>query len=275
VRTLRSTEWLLIGYFSYVALLSPTRLPLSVLLLAIALVAVLAVGESRGNPLFFSIARDWAPLVLTLIAYREMDWFTPLAWDHHLEFRWIAFDRSLLYGWGFQRAIESVGALLPTYLEFCYLLVYAVGPFTVAVLYLEHRRNRVNQVLLLYLLGTLLAYALFPFFLSQPPRTLFGDSDLPTVMTALRRINLWIVTGYGIHSSVFPSAHVSSAFSAGWALLLYLPDRKRYGVGMLIYAASVSVAAVYGRYHYAVDVLAGCGVSVIAAGIVLAANKRE
>jgi membrane-associated phospholipid phosphatase len=275
VRTLRSTEWLLIGYFSYVALLSPTRLPLSVLLLAIALVAVLAVGESRGNPLFFSIARDWAPLVLTLIAYREMDWFTPLAWDHHLEFRWIAFDRSLLYGWGFQRAIESVGALLPTYLEFCYLLVYAVGPFTVAVLYLEHRRNRVNQVLLLYLLGTLLAYALFPFFLSQPPRTLFGDSDLPTVMTALRRINLWIVNGYGIHSSVFPSAHVSSAFSAGWALLLYLPDRKRYGVGMLIYAASVSVAAVYGRYHYAVDVLAGCGVSVIAAGIVLAANKRE
>jgi len=275
VRTLRSTEWLLIGYFSYVALLSPTRLPLSVLLLAIALVAVLAVGESRGNPLFFSIARDWAPLVLTLIAYREMDWFTPLAWDHHLEFRWIAFDRSLLYGWGFQRAIESVGALLPTYLEFCYLLVYAVGPFTVAVLYLEHRRNRVNQVLLLYLLGTLLAYALFPFFLSQPPRTLFGDSDLPTVMTALRRINLWIVNGYGIHSSVFPSAHVSSAFSAGWALLLYLPNRKRYGVGMLIYAASVSVAAVYGRYHYAVDVLAGCGVSVIAAGIVLAANKRE
>jgi len=275
VRTLRSTEWLLIGYFSYVALLSPTRLPLSVLLLAIALVAVLAVGESRGNPLFFSIARDWAPLVLTLIAYREMDWFTPLAWDHHLEFRWIAFDRSLLYGWGFQRAIESVGALLPTYLEFCYLLVYAVGPFTVAVLYLEHRRNRVNQVLLLYLLGTLMAYALFPFFLSQPPRTLFGDSDLPTLMTALRRINLWIVNGYGIHSSVFPSAHVSSAFSAGWALLLYLPDRKRYGVGMLIYAASVSVAAVYGRYHYAVDALAGCGVSVIAAGIVLAANKRE
>jgi membrane-associated phospholipid phosphatase len=268
VCALRSTEWLLIGYFSYVALISPTRSPLLVLLLAIALVAVLAYGESRGNPLFFSIARDWAPLLLTLIAYREMDWFTPLAWDHHLEFRWIEFDRSLLYRWGLQHAIESIGAVLPSYLEFCYLLVYAVGPFTVTVLYLEHRRTRVNQVLLLYLLGTLLAYALFPYFPSQPPRTLFGDSDLPTVMTAIRRFNLWIVNGYGIHSSVFPSAHVSSAFSAGWALLLYLPNRKRYGVGMLIYAASVSVAAVYGRYHYAVDVLAGLGVSLVAAFIV-------
>jgi len=87
-------------------------------------------------------------------------------------------------------------------------------------------------------------------------------------MTALRRFNLWIVNGYGIHSSVFPSAHVSSAFSAGWTLLLYLPDRKRYGWGMLIYAVSVSLAAVYGRYHYAVDVLAGFGVSLVAAEII-------
>jgi membrane-associated phospholipid phosphatase len=127
---------------------------------------------------------------------------------------------------------------------------------------------------LLYLLGTLSAYALFPFFLSQPPRTLFATQDVPQVMTALRRFNLWIVNGYGIHSSVFPSAHVSSAFSAGWALLLYLPERKRYGRGMLIYAASVAIAAVYGRYHYAVDVVAGLGVSLVAAGIILAANKR-
>jgi membrane-associated phospholipid phosphatase len=44
---------------------------------------------------------------------------------------------------------------------------------------------------------------------------------------------------------------------------------------MLIYASSVSVATVYGRYHYAVDALAGLGVSVIAAGIVLlAADER-
>jgi membrane-associated phospholipid phosphatase len=269
LQALRSTEWLLIGYFCYVALLSATRLPVLVLFLAASLVAVLAYGESHGNREFFSVARDWVPLALTVVAYREMDWFTPLAWDHHLEFQWIKWDRSLLHRWGLQ------GALLSAYLEFCYLLVYAVGPFTVAVFYLERRRNRVNQALLLYLLGTLLAYALFPYFPSQPPRTLFGDSDLPSVMTALRRFNLWIVNGVGIHSSVFPSAHVSSAFSAAWALLLYLPERKRYGWGMLIYAVSVSVATVYGRYHYAVDALAGLGVSIVAAGIILAANKRE
>src|SRR5260370_3139623 len=88
------------------------------------------------------------------------------------------------------------------------------------------------------------------------------------MVTVVRRFNLWIVGGVGIHSSVFPSAHVSSAFSAGFALLLFLPERKRFGWGMLIYAASVAITTVYGRYHYAVDAIAGLPVSLLAAGLV-------
>jgi membrane-associated phospholipid phosphatase len=113
-------------------------------------------------------------------------------------------------------------------------------------------------------LGTLLSYALFPYFPSDPPRTVFAGSDLPIVMTVLRRFNLWIVGGYGIHSSVFPSAHVSSAFSGAWALLLFLPERRRFGWGMLLYAISVAIATVYGRYHYAADAVAGLEISLVA-----------
>lgn len=268
MKSLRSSEWLLIGYFSYVALLSPRFLPLALVFLVATLIAVLAYGESHGHRHFFSIARDWVPLALTLVAYREMNWFTPLAMDHHLELRWIVWDRAILHGW-------TLGALPASYLEFCYLLVYAVGPATVAILYFARRRDQANPVLFLYLLGTLLAYALFPFFPSDPPRTLFAASDLPSVLTPLRRFNLWIVNGYGIHSSVFPSAHVSSAFSAAWALFLYLPRRKRFGIGMLFYAASVAIATVYGRYHYAVDAVAGLGVSVVAAAVALLATDKH
>ena len=271
LRALRSSEWLLIGYFAYVAIVSSrfplpaavARLPALILILAAGLILTLAYAERIGSTKFFSISRDWLPLIFTLIAYREMDWFTPLSWDHHLEFGWIVWDRSLLYG-GLQTAIESLGAVIPTYLELCYLVVYAVGPFTVATLYFAGQRERVNQVLFVYLLGTLSAYALFPYFPSEPPRTLFAGSDLPRMMTAIRRFNLWIVNGYGIHSSVFPSAHVSSAFSAAWALLGFLPERRKFGWGMLIYATSVAIATVYGRYHYAVDAVAGAGLSLIA-----------
>jgi membrane-associated phospholipid phosphatase len=270
---LRSSEWLLIGYFGYVALIAPLFpldphvkwLAVAVLMLVVGLLAALAFAESYGSQEIFSIARDWMPLALTVVAYREMDWFSPLARDYNRELLWLEWDRMLLYGVGLQRAIESLGALLPAYLEFCYLLVYAVGPFSVAVLYVQRRRELVNWLLLVYLAGTLLVYALFPYFPSDPPRALFSGTDLPNVITPIRTFNIWMLRGYGIHSSVFPSAHVSSAFSAAWALLWLLPEKRRYGWGMLAYAVSVAVATVYGRYHYAVDAIAGFGVSLIAA----------
>jgi membrane-associated phospholipid phosphatase len=274
---LRSSEWLLIGYFGYVALIVPLFpldpqvkwLALAVLVLVAGLLAAIAFAESYGSQQLFSIARDWIPLALTLVAYREMDWFSPLARDYNLELHWLEWDRRLLYGAGLQRAVEWLGVLLPGHLEVCYLLVYAVGPISVAVLYAQRRRELVNQLLLVYLAGTLLVYALFPYFPSDPPRTLFSGADLPNVITPIRTFNLWIVRGYGIHSSVFPSAHVSSVFSAAWALLWLLPEKRRFGWGMLAYALSVALATVYGRYHYAVDTVAGLGVSVIAALMIL------
>jgi membrane-associated phospholipid phosphatase len=191
-----------------------------------------------------------------------------------LELGWVQWDRAILYQGGLQRAIESLGLVAPVYLELCYVLVYAVAPFVVAILYFEHRRERVNGVLFLYLLGTLLAYALFPFFPSDPPRIAFGGSDLPNISSVVRQLNLWLLGGYSIHSSVFPSAHVSSAFAAAWALFAYLPERRRIGWGMLAYAVSVALATIYGRYHYAADAVAGMAVSLVPAAMILLARRR-
>jgi membrane-associated phospholipid phosphatase len=281
---LRSSEWLLIGFFGYVSIISfalfqyqprSHALPFALALGIPVLLMALALGEAKVHREFFSVVRDWVPLVMTLVAYREMDWFSPLVRNHHLEIKWIVWDRWLLYDAGLQRGIEAFGAIGPAYLEFCYLLVYAAGPFAVALMYVAQRRDRVNRVVSLYLLGTLLAYALFPFFPSEPPRTVFAGADLPGIVTVLRRFNLWIVGGYGIHSSVFPSAHVSSAFSAAFALLLFLPERKWFGWGMVLYAASVAIATVHGRYHYAVDAIAGLAVSLIAAALLAKTLPRR
>jgi membrane-associated phospholipid phosphatase len=278
---LRSAEWLLVIYFGYVALISPafplrpqiSWRPFLVEVLVCALFLALGYGESRAHSELFSMLRDWMSMGLVLVAYREMDWFSVLPRNFQLELKWVEWDRTTLHQAGLQRVIESLGLVGPVYLELCYVLVYAVAPFVVAILYFEHRRERVNGTLFLYLLGTLLAYAMFPYFPSDPPRIAFGGTDLPNVMPAVRQLNLWLVGGYGIHSSVFPSAHVSSAFSAAWALLAYLPERRRIGRGMLVYAVSVAVATVYGRYHYAVDAVAGMAVSLVPAAMILLARR--
>lgn len=255
---LRSSEWLIVAYFTYVALIAQWFFPAWQAWAIAGIVAAMVWAVSRGD----SVLRDCAPLAFVITAYRQMDWFTPAVREHHFENSWVVWDRWLLDSAHVRAAIESAGPLLPSVLELCYLLVYAVGPVSIAAVFLNGRREHMNRFWLAYLAGTLGAYALFPYFPSEPPRTAFPGADLPHIVTIQRQVNLWIVGEYGIHSSVFPSAHVSSALSAAWGLLATLPKRKWIGWLMVFYALSVGVAAVYGRYHYAVDVAAGMVISL-------------
>jgi len=196
--------------------------------------------------------RDWMPLAFTFGAFREMNFFTPSVRDYHLENSWIVWDRQLLDDAHLRAAIESLGPLIPSYLEICYVLVYAIALISALTVLFNHRRDRLYTFWFAYLAGTYAAYALFPYFPSDPPRVIF------------RRFNLAILGQYGIHSSVFPSAHVSSSFACAWGLLLAVPNRKRYGWIVAFYSLSVAVATIYGRYHYATDAVAGFAVSFFA-----------
>jgi membrane-associated phospholipid phosphatase len=265
---LRPYEWLIIAYFSYVAAIAPFFIPHGEHRWLGALVAAVTAAILFGLTRYYSILRDWAPIGFTLAAYREMNWFTSGTHDHHLERAWVVWDRWLLDAAHLRASIESLGALLPSFLELCYVLVYAVAPISLTILFLNSpaslRRERVKTFWLAYLAGTLAAYALFPYFPSDPPRTVFAGADLPAVTTVFRRFNLAILGEYGIHSSVFPSAHVSAAFACAWGLLLAMPDRRRFGWTLAAYALIVAIATIYGRYHFAADAVAGFAVSLFA-----------
>jgi membrane-associated phospholipid phosphatase len=275
---MRASERIAAGYFLYVAILAASfHLHATAIFTAFTFTAIvwaLIVFFSRfanGR----SYTRDLIPLGYTFLAYREMDLFTPSHHVHELEQSWIHWDRQLLDGAQLRGGIESFGVLLPGFFELCYALVYAVALVAIAAIFLNLRRDRIDLFWIAYLTGTLGAYALFPFFPSEPPRVVFPDSDLPRITTLIRDFNLFIVGGYGIHSSVFPSAHVSSAMSAAWGLLTAIPNRRWIGWSMAIYGVMVAIATIYGRYHYAVDVLAGTGVSLVALIVVRLAVRHN
>jgi membrane-associated phospholipid phosphatase len=259
VPRLRPSEWLILGYFCYVAVVAIFFFaPSKAFVLAAAVgAAILLLARSK------SIVRDIAPLGFVLAAYREMDWFTPALRDHRFEKLWVAWDRRLLDDLHVRAAIESTGVVMPSFFELCYLLVYGVAPVAILLLLFNHGRARMGDFWLAYLAGTLGAYALFPFFPSDPPRVVFPAEDLPNVITALRHLNLWIVGGYGIHSSVFPSAHVSSVLSAAWGLRAAIPKRPWIWRWFALYGVAVAIATLYGRYHYAVDAVAGAAISLL------------
>jgi membrane-associated phospholipid phosphatase len=266
----RLSEWILLTFFLYVAVLASSfHLRAGFVVRAwLMLAGIFALFSLLRNPAL-AVARDWLPLGLVLLAYREMDWFSVSNKARILERRWLLWDHQYLYDHGFREWIEALGPVLPNVLEFSYLLVYGVGFFSVAALYIARRREQVDRFLTVYLAGTLLSYALFPYFPSDPPRVVFAGADLPRYLTGLRQLNLLLVGGYGIHSSVFPSAHVSSAFAAAWGLWRFLPEHRAVAWAALAYASVVSIATVYGRYHYGVDALAGIVVSLFALGFAL------
>jgi hypothetical protein len=272
--SMRASEWVLIGYFAYTTLLAlvlPLRPPIPTITivmngLVFAGFALLVFAYELRRSEFFSIVRDWFPFPLMLLAYREMGWFARPHYTFELERRWIVWDRLLLRS-GLSRLIEAAGPVLPALLEICYSLVYTLGPFSVAMLYLYRRRERVDRFSFVFFLGVLLSYAQFPFWPSEPPRTVFPGEDFPGYASVFRAVNWWMLGGYGIHTSVFPSAHVSGAFSAAFATIRTLPEHKWVGRFLLGMAVMIATATVYGRYHYAADAVAGVGVALAAAAI--------
>jgi membrane-associated phospholipid phosphatase len=271
----RLSEWLIAAYFSYVTALSwtlavPHDIRVRTILVNGSLLCLYTIllGAARlRNSVITEHLRNWIPLGLMLLAYKEMGWLAPPVHYHRLEHTWIVWDRVLLREWRLRDVIESAGPLFPSVLELSYVLVYGLPVFCMSMLYVYKKWRCAETLLVIYLLGLFLSYVQFPYWPSEPPRIVFPGEDAPVVDTVVRRFNQWILGGYGIHTSVFPSAHVSGAFAAAFAMKRVLGERRWLYRGVFVYAALVAVATVYGRYHFAVDAVAGVVVGAAAAGL--------
>ena len=264
---LRRSEQILLLYFAYTTVMGMTFG-----VRTINRAELLAINAGIGLGFLFLLTRvplaaewrDALPYPFSLLCYREAGWLASAVQPHDLEHRWIVWDRLILDSWHGRAMIECLGAAIPTVLEAAYLSVYVIGPLAIGTLYLFRRREEVDRLWVAFLLGLMLSYVQFPFWPSEPPRTVFSGFDLPSFLTPLRQLNLFLVGNYGIHSSVFPSAHVSGAVSGALMLRRVMSDRRWVRDVLLGSAILIAVATVYGRYHYLVDALAGAAVGVVA-----------
>ncbi len=276
----RPSEWVLLAYFSYTGILVlQYNLPAWQNLLGLSVPLVLfALGyldSSFYRRRWTSMVRDWLPAPLVLAAYWQINWFRV---DYHLEELerlWLTWDRYLLNELGLRAAVESLGPVIPSMIEISYLLMYVVPPFSIAAFYILRKRDRIEQYMFPFLLGTLSAYAMISHFPSGSPRVEHAGLDLPNIFTVWRQFNIWILNHGDIQTSVFPSGHVTAAFSAAFGMMLALPERPWFGRILLINSFLILVATVYGRYHYAADGIAGLAISLTALCITLYLRRGD
>ncbi len=140
---MRRSEWVLAAYFAYVTAMSRILPVSSEIRVRTLLVNGFILCLYAGLLTWFRASqvtehlRNWIPLLLMLIGYKEMGWLAPGAHDNHLEQTWIVWDRSVLRAWRLHAMIESAGPLFPSILEACYVLVYALPVFTMTMLYVR------------------------------------------------------------------------------------------------------------------------------------------
>jgi membrane-associated phospholipid phosphatase len=232
----------------------------------IAVIAAWFVADSRLTAgVVWPVVRPWLALALVPLAYWHADTLA-LSPPHGLYERdWMALDVRVLGTWHLQSVVESAGLIMPVLLETIYASVYLVPAVILAIVQARGTARSIEVFLQTFLLGTLTAYALLPFFPSSSPRLAFADV-LPPRDSAVRHLNIWILQHLDIGVSVFPSGHVTAAWATALGAFRAVPERRMVVLCCAIFAAMTAVATVYGRYHYVADAVAGIAVACATAG---------
>lgn len=264
---LRPHEVVALGYFVVLAILGVfRRIPttqISLLLSVAVAICVLASIETFNSRRWTRVVREWGSLALILIGYWSLGFFpsTPAArWETVL----ISWDRTLLFRWGFHRALEATGPFFGYVLETTYLLLYAFPTTALGCVTVERSPAASRRFLFVLFLGIFTAYALLPFFPVLSPRLIDKGVDGPSFEGVTRHWNVWLLDHYDNSPGVFPSGHVAVAFACAFGLLSSIPQRRGICITAFVLATVVYVATIYGRYHYAVDGLASIVITALA-----------
>jgi hypothetical protein len=261
---MRTSEWIQIGFAIILAVAAwvqalsrhplPVRRRWNITLLAIVPIAAIELARSTAiflPPLYVSVLRDWLTVGLFLVPYWQTGQFFQGP-DHRIEERLLAFDH-----WWMPRAAGTSGTARTGFgliLELSYLFCYPLVPLGLLALYVAGQRGHVSSFWLVVLVSTYLCYAITPFVPAFPPRDLAGSQPSAAQTGKARIFNRWILKHGSIHAISFPSAHVASTFAVSLVLLRFTPV---FGLIFLFISVWISLGAVIGRYHYALDVLLG------------------
>lgn len=222
--------------------------------------ALLILNRARPAAGILRVIRDWHPLMLFPLLYKEVELLAPGLGDWRLTSAIPAWEAALFAGQPSRFLSERLPFVpLSEYLHFCYLSYVIVIPSVAAYWYVSRREAAFGELLLLLstvLLGSYLFFILLPvdspYYLSPrlgPPLAGHFFFDLVHAVSARG----------GARGGAFPSAHVSGAVVVS---LVAWRHQRRLAYLLLAVTASVMLATVYGRFHYALDTLAGAALAI-------------
>ena len=257
-------QWVAVSYVSYLAAVAWTRpafRPARQPLLGAAAIAGASLALSRASAATLPASLEVVVPALVLLAGYWLSGLLFVQPNPRIERRLMSIDDALLVRPGVLAWFERAPRAVIEFFELSYLLVYLIVPAGAATLALGGHADEVGRFWAVVLLAEFACYGMLPWIQTRPPRVIEGMAGTTRRPLLVRPINLAIANRASIQANTVPSGHAAGALATALAVGSVIPAA---GAVFLIFAVSIAVAAVGGRYHYVVDSLLGVLVAVAA-----------
>ncbi len=239
--------------------------------LAVHLAVLGSIAAATWLPVVPRWVRQWAPLMSLLFLYTELPLLIRAAGHSALFDPLVIQWETALFGG--QPSVHWAAAwnsvLLSEFLHAAYVSYYPIIFAVPALLAFRRRHDDFSEATFVLLLTFTVCFVAFVVFPVAGPRYLW-PSRADVVSGPIRRFAQWILEARSSRGTAFPSSHVAVATTQSILAVLYFGRR-----GLIVGVVTVLLAtgAVYGGFHYAVDVIAGAAVGALVAAVGLGATR--
>jgi membrane-associated phospholipid phosphatase len=210
------------------------------------------------------VLRAWYPLLLLPILYTELEVLNISVHGGRMFDGWVQVWEEALFGgqpsrdWA--RAMPSL--LLSEPLHAAYMMYYPLLYAPALAIWLRRPRADFELAVFTVMLAFVAHYIFFIYFPVEGPRYRFDAPTGGIENGIFYRLAHRLLEAGSSHGAAFPSSHVGASAAVSIAALRSWPPSGPL-LGLL--TIGVALGAVYGGFHYAVDVIAGLLLGVVMA----------
>ena len=211
---------------------------------------------------------DWYPLGMFILCFEEvsrLSFLVRYGWQDHyilaIESRLFSLPPTVWLG-------QHGSWMLTEILEIGYFSYFVLLMIVGGTLYARQDKLPFRQVMGATVLAYLMCYVVFILVPTEgPAHTLAAQHNFPLPGGGPFHWMVQVIqSNAGVHGNAFPSAHVAGGVVSLFFACKYIP---RLGLALTPLVFLLCIGAVYDRYHYVSDVIAGIVVGVIASWIIV------
>ncbi len=236
---------------------------------ALLVLLVFLAPRARAGSATARFLGEWYPMLLLAGLYGEIGVLTlDAGFQNDLGIQrfeaWV-FGSQVAYRW----IREDPNVLVSWILHCCYLAYYPILYASPLGLWLVGKRDAARQTIFAVMVTFYFCYLVFLFFPVAGPRYAFDAAHNAATNVGPARVVQWVLDHGDSWGAAFPSSHVAASVVATGMAMRY---SRPLGWVLLPFTAGLTLAVVYGQFHYAVDALAGLVVAAAILGIMQTAE---